>query len=50
MSVRFILAIASIHELPSRSIDFVLDFNQADLDVDAFTEIPLGMGVYGNIE
>ena len=45
ISVRSLLAIASIHEFPSRSIDFVLAFPQADLDVDIFIEIPLAMVV-----
>ena len=47
--MRSILAIEIIHEFPSRSIDFVLDFHQDDLDVDIFMEIPLGMGFDGNI-
>ena len=42
------LAIASVHEFPSISIDFVLDFPQADLDVNVFTELTLGMEVDGN--
>ena len=40
-----LLPIASIHELASRSIDFVLAFPQAEPDVDVFMDIPLGMGV-----
>ena len=40
------LSIPSTYELPSISIDFVLAFPQAELGVDAFTEIPLGMVVY----
>jgi len=48
ISVRALLAIASIHKLPSRSIDFVLAFPQADLDVDVFMELPIGMDVDGN--
>ena len=35
------LAIASIHEFPSRSIDFVMVFPQSGLDVDVFMELPL---------
>ena len=42
------LSIPSTYELPSISIDFVLAFPQAELDVDVFTEIPLGMVVYIN--
>ena len=33
ISVSSLLAIASIHELPSRSIEFLLAFTQADIDV-----------------
>ena len=47
--MRSLLFISSINELPSISITFLLDFPQDDLDVDVFMEIPLGMGVYGNI-
>ena len=48
ISVRSLLAIASIHELISRPIDFVLAFTQAYLDVDVLMKLPLGIGVYGN--
>ena len=47
-SVRSLLTIASIHEFPIRSIDFVIAFHQSYLDVDVFMEIHLGMGVDGN--
>ena len=43
MSVRSLLAISSIHESPSRSIDFVIAFPQPNLDVDIFMDVPLGM-------
>ena len=43
-----LLDIASIHELLSRSIDFVLAFNQDDLDVDVFVGLCRGMEVDGN--
>ena len=46
--MRSILAMESIYSLPSRSIEFVLAFTQADIDVDVFMGIPLGMGVDGN--
>ena len=42
ISVQMLLAIASIHNLPSQLIDFVLAFPQADLDVDVYMEIPIG--------
>ena len=48
ISVLSLLDIAIIHELPSRSIDFVFSFIQVNLCVDVFVEIPLGMGVDGN--
>ena len=43
LSVRLILAIAHIHKLDSKSIDFVLAFPQAELDVDIWMELPRGM-------
>ena len=46
--VRFLLAIASINELTSRYIYFLLSSPQADLDVDVFIDITLGMVVDGN--
>ena len=48
ISVMSLWAIASIHELQTRSIDFVLAFPKSDLDVDIFVNPPLGMGVDGN--
>ena len=48
ISVRSLLAISSIYELPSRSIEFVLAFTQADLYVNFCMELTLGMGVDGN--
>ena len=42
ISVRSLLAIPSIHELTSKSIDFVLAFTQSELDMDIFMDIPLG--------
>jgi len=43
MSVRFVLAIAKIHDLDTKVVDFVLVFPQAKLDVDKYMEIPAGM-------
>ena len=43
LTVRLILAIAHIHKLDSKSIDFVLAFPQAELDVDIWMELPRGM-------
>ena len=41
-SVRTLLAVAKIHNLPSKSIDFVLAFPQADLEVPVYMELPMG--------
>ena len=41
-SVRSLLAISHIHQLKSKSIDFVLAFPQADLDVPVYMELPIG--------
>ena len=40
IGVRLLLYIASIHELPSRLIEFLIAFTQDGLDVDFFMEIP----------
>ena len=45
MSVRLMLIISIIHDLPVRSVDFVLAFPQADLDVPVFMELPAGMEI-----
>jgi len=41
-SVCILLAVAKIHGLSSKSMDFVLAFPQADLEVPVFMELPLG--------
>jgi hypothetical protein len=41
-SVCILLAVAKIHGLSSKSIDFGLAFPQADLEVPVFMELPLG--------
>ncbi len=38
--VRLLLVVAKIHGLKSKSIDFVLAFHQADLDVPVYMELP----------
>ncbi len=43
--VCLLLALCNIHELESKSINFVLAFPQADLDVDIWMELPLGIVV-----
>ena len=42
-SVRLLLIVAKIHGLQSKSIDFVLAFPQADLDVPVYMELPAGV-------
>jgi len=39
-SVRLLLVVAKIHGLKSKSIDFLLAFPQADLDVPVYMELP----------
>ena len=41
ISVRALLTIAQIHRLPTRSVDFVLAFPQADIKEDVFMELPV---------
>ena len=41
--VRALLTISQVHNLPSRSIDFVLAFPQADIKDDVYMEVPVGM-------
>ena len=42
MSVRSLLALSHIHELQSKSIDFVLSFPQAEMETEVCMEIPQG--------
>ena len=42
-SVRLLLIIAKIHNPDSKTIDFVLAFPQADLDVPVYMELPVGL-------
>ncbi len=48
-SVCLLLAIAKIHGLSSKSIDLVLAFPQADLEIPVYMELPIGFGT-ANIE
>lgn len=48
MSVRLLLTISTVFDLQTRSIDFVLAFPQADLDVPVFMELPMGMEIPGS--
>jgi hypothetical protein len=42
ISMTFLLVISKIHGLESKSIDFVLAFLQADLDVDIWMDLLMG--------
>ena len=48
VTVRLLLALCNIHGLESKSIDFVLAFPQADLDVDIWMELPQGFDIIGD--
>ena len=43
LSVCLLLAIAYMHVLNSKSIDFVLEFLQANIDIYIWVELPEGM-------
>jgi hypothetical protein len=45
LTVHLLLALCNIHGLHSKSINFVLAFPQADLDVDIWMELPMGIVV-----
>ena len=50
MSVRLLLTICHLHKFDSQSIDFVLVFPQADLNIDIYMELPQGVEVAdGNV-
>ena len=42
VTVKLLLVISKLHGLDSKSIDFVLAFPQAELDVDIWMELPVG--------
>ena len=42
LAVRLILAIAKIHNLDSKAINFVLAFPQVDLEEDIWMQLPIG--------
>ena len=46
LSVRLILAIAKLHNLNSKAIDFVLAFPQEYLEEDIWIYLPIGFQVY----
>ena len=43
MSVRLILILGIVHNLPTRAIDFLLAFPQAELDVPVYMELLVGI-------
>ena len=45
MSVRIMLTLTAIENLHSKSIDFLLAYPQADLDVDIYMKLPQGFNV-----
>jgi hypothetical protein len=47
-SICLILAIAKIHGLSSKSIDFVLEFLQADLESLLYMELPIDFDAPNN--
>ena len=47
LTVRLILAIAKIHNLDSKAIDFVLVFPQADFKEDIWMQMPVGSQIDG---
>ena len=50
MSVRLLLTICHLHKFDSQSIDFVLAFPQADLDIDIYMELPQGIEIVNSSE
>jgi hypothetical protein len=50
MSARLLLTICHLHKFNSQSIDFVLAFPQADLDIDIYMELPEGIEIDGGKE
>ena len=50
LSVRFVLAIAKLHNLNSKAIDLLLAFPQAYLEEDIWMYLPIGFQVDGHTE
>ena len=46
LSVRLVLVLALLYDLPVKSIGFVLLFSQSELDVPIFMELPVGFEVH----
>jgi hypothetical protein len=49
-SICLILAITKIHGLSSKSIDFLIAFPQADLEIPVFMKLPIGFDIPNNEE
>ena len=45
MSIRIMLTLEAMENLHTKSIDFVLAYPQANLDVDIYIELPQGFNV-----
>ena len=50
LTLHLILAIAKIHSLDSKAIDFVLTFPQAELEEKSSMQLPIGFQVCGQTE
>ena len=50
LTVHLILAIAKLHKIDSKAMDFVLAFPQADLEEDIWMHLPIGLQVDGQTE
>ena len=50
LTIRLILAIAKIHSIDSKVIDFVLAFPQVDLEEYICMQLPIVFQVYGKTE
>ena len=50
LTVRLILAIAKIHNIDSKAIDFFLAFPQAYLKEDIWMQLPVGFQIDGQTE
>lgn len=48
LSVRILMALSVIHDLETKSIDFVLAFPQAEIDVPVYMELPVGFEAEGS--
>ena len=47
MSVRAILTLSILRDIHTKSVDFLLDYTQADMKTDILMEIPIGFVVEG---